>query len=224
MTIGRQVRQHRIMLRHVIQGVSGTHCTICTGEGSCERRPVIGVLLMKSLVPSLYKLAVAGQRRSKELSISAAYVRNTLYSNIPYLRDMTLFQWRIGYRRFERSYFLHLQASIRWSIDSERTKSSPTRLRKPKNSLCIYLVLLQKTVVVRSMAWGCGCLLPGIAGSNTAGGMEVCLLYVLCVTRWRSLCRADLSCRGVLSSDVCLSVIVKPWQRGGPGPLVAVAL
>jgi hypothetical protein len=35
--------------------------------------------------------------------------------------------------------------------------------------------------------------------------------------------RADHTPRGVLPSVVCLSVIVKPQQRGGPGPLGAVA-
>jgi hypothetical protein len=35
-------------------------------------------------------------------------------------------------------------------------------------------------------------------------------MCVLCVVRYRSLCRADLSSRGVLPSVVCLSVIVKP--------------
>ena len=43
------------------------------------------------------------------------------------------------------------------------------------------------------------------AGSNTAGGMDVCLLRVLCVVRYRSLRRFDHSSRGVLAS-----VIVKP--------------
>jgi hypothetical protein len=35
--------------------------------------------------------------------------------------------------------------------------------------------------------------------------------------------RADHSSRGVLPTVVCLSVIMKPRQRGGPGPLAAVA-
>jgi hypothetical protein len=35
--------------------------------------------------------------------------------------------------------------------------------------------------------------------------------------------RPDHSSRGVLSSVVCLSVIVKPRQCGGSGPLGAVA-
>jgi len=46
-------------------------------------------------------------------------------------------------------------------------------------------------------------------------------LGVLCVVR--SLCRADHSPRGVLPSMVCLSVIKKPHEWGGPGPLGAFA-
>jgi hypothetical protein len=48
--------------------------------------------------------------------------------------------------------------------------------------------------------------------------MDVCLLRVLCVVRWRFLRRADASSRGVL-----LSVITKPGQGGGHGPLGAIA-
>ena len=50
----------------------------------------------------------------------------------------------------------------------------------------------------RSNAQVCGCRLTGIAGSNPAEGVDVCLLWVLCVVRWRSLRRADPSSRGVL--------------------------
>jgi len=35
----------------------------------------------------------------------------------------------------------------------------------------------------RSKGWLSGRLLPGIAGSNTAGDTKVCLLCVLCVVR-----------------------------------------
>jgi len=45
----------------------------------------------------------------------------------------------------------------------------------------------------------------------------------LCLVRYRSLRRADQSSGGVLQSVVCLSVIVTPRQREGPGPLGAVA-
>jgi len=38
-------------------------------------------------------------------------------------------------------------------------------------------------VAARSKAWVCGRLLVGTAGSNTAGGMDICLFLVLCVLR-----------------------------------------
>jgi hypothetical protein len=60
-------------------------------------------------------------------------------------------------------------------------------------------------------AWVCGCSLAGIAGSNPAGVMDICLLSALCVVvRSRSLRGADHSSRGILLSVVCLSVIAKP--------------
>jgi hypothetical protein len=55
----------------------------------------------------------------------------------------------------------------------------------------------------RSKACVCGRSLAGIASSNPAGGMDVCLL---CVVRYRSLQRADPSSRGVLPSGSCLTV------------------
>jgi hypothetical protein len=38
-------------------------------------------------------------------------------------------------------------------------------------------------VTARSKAWICDRSLAGIAGSNAAEGMDVCLLWVLCVVR-----------------------------------------
>ena len=64
-------------------------------------------------------------------------------------------------------------------------------------------------VAAQSEAWVCGPSLAGIAGSKPDGDMDVCLLRVWCVVRYRSLRRADHSSRGVLSSVECLSVIVK---------------
>jgi hypothetical protein len=49
------------------------------------------------------------------------------------------------------------------------------------------------------------------------------LLWVMCVVSERSLRRADHSSWGVLPITVCLSVIVKPWYKGSPGRLKAVA-
>jgi hypothetical protein len=87
-----------------------------------------------------------------------------------------------------------------------------------------YRAVLRKSVSVatRSKAWGCSRSFIGIAGSNPAGDMDICLLWVLHVVLYRSLRRADDSSRGALECVVCLSMIVQPRQRGGPGPLGAV--
>jgi hypothetical protein len=75
-------------------------------------------------------------------------------------------------------------------------------------------------VAVRSKAWVCGRSLTRIMGSNPTGGMDVCLLWVLCVVRYRSLRRAGPSSRGVLLSVVCLkkNVILKPRKMRRPRP------
>jgi hypothetical protein len=57
-------------------------------------------------------------------------------------------------------------------------------------------------------SWECCRSFAEIAGSNSAGGIDVCLLRMLCVFRFR----------GILSSVVCLSVIAEP-HIGGLGPL-----
>jgi hypothetical protein len=68
-------------------------------------------------------------------------------------------------------------------------------------------------------AWVCGRSLAWIVGSNPAAGMDVCLLWVLCVVRKRFLPPTDHSSRGVLPSLVCLKCV---WSRipikGGHGP------
>ena len=48
----------------------------------------------------------------------------------------------------------------------------------------------------------CGCSPAETVGSNPTGGMDVHLLCLLCVVRWRSLRRADHSSRGVLPTVV----------------------
>jgi hypothetical protein len=63
-------------------------------------------------------------------------------------------------------------------------------------------------VAVRSKAWVYGRSLVGIAGSNTAGGMDICLLRMLCVVH------VEVS----LPSVVCLSAVVKPRQWEGTDP------
>jgi len=63
--------------------------------------------------------------------------------------------------------------------------------------------VLPLPVAAQTKAWGCGRRLAVIAGSNLAGLCMSCLLWVLCVVRYRSLRRADHSSRGVLLI-VCL--------------------
>ena len=77
-------------------------------------------------------------------------------------------------------------------------------------------------VTTRSKAWVCGRSLGGTAGPNPARGMNVCLLWLLCVVRQSSLRRADDSFRGVLPSAVHLSAIVKPQLGGREGDLTAL--
>jgi hypothetical protein len=60
-------------------------------------------------------------------------------------------------------------------------------------------------VAGRCKAWVCGRSFAANAGSNPVGDMDVCLLSVLCVVRYRSLRRTDHSPREVLPS-----VTVKP--------------
>ena len=69
------------------------------------------------------------------------------------------------------------------------------------------------------MTWVCGHYLAGLAGSSSAGGMEICILWVL---SGKYLCLRRITWPEE-SSVACLSVTAKPRQWGGPGPLEAVA-
>jgi hypothetical protein len=60
-------------------------------------------------------------------------------------------------------------------------------------------------------------------GFESCRDMGARFLCLLCVVRYRSLRPADHSSRGFLPSVVCLSMIVKPRLRGGPGPLGVIA-
>ena len=53
-----------------------------------------------------------------------------------------------------------------------RSSLSLLKLQKYYIGICKYHLIL---VVARSKAWVCGRLLAGIAGSNPAGGKDVCL-------------------------------------------------
>ena len=64
-------------------------------------------------------------------------------------------------------------------------------------------------VAARSKAQVFGRSPAETVGSNTTEGMDVCLLWVLCVVRYRSLRRTDHSSRGVLPTVVRRCV----WSR-----------
>ena len=81
----------------------------------------------------------------------------------------------------------------------------------------LYTGTLPFQVAARSKAWVCGRLRAGIMGSNPSAGTDFCLLWVLCVVRYRSLHRAECWNRGVP-----LSVVLKSRKWGGTGPLGSV--
>ena len=76
-----------------------------------------------------------------------------------------------------------------------------------RTELCASEIFRPVPVAARSKACVYGRSLAEIVGSNPAESMHVCLLWVLCVVRYRSLHRADPSSRGILPS-VCVCVCV----------------
>jgi len=60
-------------------------------------------------------------------------------------------------------------------------------------------------MAARSNAWVCGRSIAGIADSNPSGGIDICVLRLLCVMRWKSLRQADNSPRSVLPNLMCLN-------------------
>ena len=108
------------------------------------------------------------------------------------------------------SYITLICRSIR-----QQTFSNNIRLWNPKFSKWItlkfesYSASLPVPVGARSKTKVCGRSSAEIVCSNPTEGMDVSLLWVLCVVRQRSLWRADHSYRGVLLTVVCRCV----WSR-----------
>jgi len=75
--------------------------------------------------------------------------------------------------------------------------------------------IVSNPLAARSMAWVCGRSLAGIVGSNPAGGMDVCLLCVFRVVRWRSLRRTNVASTGILPRVVRLNVAEEPHRGRG---------
>jgi hypothetical protein len=95
-----------------------------------------------------------------------------------------------------------------WMISAVHSEINLTLINKTYLVIkTIYVnqhILSPIPVAARSKATVCGCALARIPGSNPTGRINDCLLWVLCVIRYRSLRRADHSSRGVLPSE-CVS-------------------
>jgi hypothetical protein len=79
-----------------------------------------------------------------------------------------------------------------------------------------YCISQQIPVAARSKAWICGRSFAGVVGSNPSENMDVCLLWVLCVVRDRSLRRADHSSTRHAGVCVCSK---EEFSRGTNGVL-----
>ena len=65
-----------------------------------------------------------------------------------------------------------------------------------------------------------GFSLAGIEGLNTAGGMDICLLWVMNIVKYRSLWQADLS-----STEVLLPVVRHcVWSRNLKNEVVLILI
>jgi len=83
--------------------------------------------------------------------------------------------------------------------------------RRRSSFLCWFLCVWSIPVATGSKGYVCGRSLAEIAGSNPAGGMDVCVLWVLCVVTYRSMRRADPSSRG--KYQTCASPNVIRWNH-----------
>jgi hypothetical protein len=134
----------------------------------------------------------------------------------------SLYEWNILYLTtfINRLDYVTFKIEREWDYDELYSMSE-------EQSVVLFTVLLACVpvpVAAWSKAYVCGCSSAEIMGSNHKDGMDVCLLWVLCAVRERSLRQGDHSSRGVLLTVVRRCV----WSRksrelGGPGPLGAVS-
>jgi hypothetical protein len=138
-----------------------------------------------------------------------------------------------------------------WKTILERTKTHvqfcSVYQKEEVDWLPVPVTAVYLGVVLRPLVcWYCGlesrrghyvsrecCALSGRCGQRPLGswdcgfesrrGIYLCLWWVLCVVRYRSLRLADHMSRGVIPSMLCLRGIVKPQYRGGSDTLGTVA-
>jgi hypothetical protein len=100
-----------------------------------------------------------------------------------------------------------------------------TRIDRSCWFLCLSVNYWPIPVAARFKTWVCGRSVVGIAGSNSAWGMECCLMCVcvLCVGRWIFLRTADHTSREVLASAMS-ECDREASTRRWPSPTRAVEL
>ena len=67
------------------------------------------------------------------------------------------------------------------------------RLTKAFTISFVYIIYVPIPVAAWSKAWVCCRSLAGIAGSNSAGGTDVCVLWMFCVLSGRGLCDGPIT-------------------------------
>ena len=162
-----------------------------------------------------------------------------------YFVDVTTYQWKIGSWCLEGIFCLifkglevleHLQTLAdedtiflrnvnRLASDKISGTDHPVMgVMSPKKRFFSFIVIFLSIstrpipVAAQPKTSVCCRTFAGMVGSNPAGGMDVCLLWLLCVVTYRSLRRVDHSSRWVILGVVCLSVISKlqHWEDQGP--------
>ena len=73
------------------------------------------------------------------------------------------------------------------------------------NRSCAGTVLKPIPVAAPSKVWICGRSLAGIVGSNPAGGIDICVLCVLCVFSGRDLCDGPITSPEESHRPLCVS-------------------
>ena len=116
----------------------------------------------------------------------------------------------LSHKRHDKMCVLIFSTTVVWNISHSK-----------KNSVRYYHKW-PIPVAARSKAWVCGRSLVGIVGSNPAGGMDVCLLWVgvvccqveVSASRLSLVQRSPTEC-GVSECDREASIMRRPWPTRG---------
>jgi hypothetical protein len=112
----------------------------------------------------------------------------------------------------------------RHGLKRERTASRQVTIATERaipaaRTVSTFIWLVVRVVTTLSKVWVCSRLLDETVGSNPAGSIDVCLVWVWCIVKKWSLRRAGYSSIGVLPSVACaMSAIAKARnERLWPG-------